>query len=593
MKKIFLSILLCGAVSVSHGALVGEWTFDEGAGTTVANSALTGSQYDGTIEGSTAWVPGHDGGYALDFSAVTNTGNYVLINSPDFLDTVSNQISIAFWSYSTTTSGQQTAAFQGSVGGAANNREIQSHLPYGTTVYWDCGYNRLSSGGVDSSLYLESGNWVYWVFTKNSDTGDQKVYANGQVVMSTTNGTEPIDGVGVSTFTIGSKVDGTLSWPGYFDDFQVYDHELTLSEIAIGYDPNIIAPVIVKNGSVGQSPFEVIFDASESVAGNGVAEYLWDFGEDTNMTVDATGVVVTNSFVTEGSHTITLYVVDNIGATNSVATSITVDNPFWSTNLPPMVYVRENWATTNYPSASSNDLAETTALNYITGGVLSNQTNYLELFDGLVGTADDVTPTGFVRMYVDDSITVEFDTSSAPYGFDLTQVRTIMGWGTAAGGRSNQGYDLIVTYVDDTTETIAGWKSWNPNVPTTYWTGVMLEAEESGSFVSGVKAVTIKITQPAVPGGWVLAREFDIFGTPTVIVEGPTITGALVSGGTEMALSWGSVAGASYTVQRSENLVTGPWVDTAYKAVPAMPPSNVYTAAVDSASAEFFQVIIE
>jgi PKD repeat protein len=278
--------------------------------------------------GNTAWVTGYDGtGYALDFSAVTNAGNSVSIGG-GFLDTVSNEISIAFWTYSTATTAVQTAAFQGSVGGTANNREIQSHLPWDNgQVFWDCGYNRVN-GGVSEDLYVNTGEWVYWVFTKNAVTGKQIVYANGQPVLNGT-GSEPVDGLGVSVFYIGSKVDGSLSWPGYIDEFQVYDHVLTLEEIAIGYDPYIIAPQLEKSGSLGLSPFDVVFTGTNSVAGQGVAEYRWNFGENTNdMTaVDAVGGVVTNTFDSEGTYTITMWVVDNVGATNSLTTSVQVLAP--------------------------------------------------------------------------------------------------------------------------------------------------------------------------------------------------------------------------------------------------------------------------
>lgn len=600
MRKLLLGMAACSTALLTQGALVGEWTFDEGAGTTVANTAATGNTYDGTVVGTPAFVPGHDGtGFALNFDG-TN-GNYVTLPS-GFLASVSNEISIAFWAYGNSNQPQPQIAFQGQVG--TSDRELQSHLPWSNgAVYWDAA-DRMNFG-ASATLYKE--NWTWWVMTKNiDDNGSMKVYANGQLVGSATGKNNAINGSGISRFAIGGDNNGGSTYHGIIDDFQIYDHELTLSEIAIGYDPNIIAPVIDQSAGVGESPFEVVFVGTNSVAGNGVSQYLWNFGGSTNMTIDATGGVVTNSFVSEGVHTITLWVVDGIGATNSATTSVRVDSPFWSTNLVgTMQYTRENLVSSNYPTASATDLLQTAFLTntlFSQNADLTN--NWSILVDGSVGTSDKdaagaaISPSGFTRMYAGDWFEVEFDLTGAPLGYDLNQVRSIFGWNIAAGGRSNQGYDLIVTYVDGSSETLMGWQYWNPNVPTTYWTGVTLDNSGGTGFISGVKKVKFQITQNAVPGGWVLLRELDVFGTPTQITEAPVITygGTASSNGVVngLILSWGSVGGATYSVQSADNLIAPSWVSLPdYTSVLATPPMNTYTAAVNSAAAEFFRVIIE
>ncbi len=388
MKRVLLSAILGGAAMVSQAELVGEWTFDEGSGITVSNTAGNGV-FNGIIDGVPAWVTGHDGtGYALDFSAgAAGTNGMVTISDPSFLDSVSNQISIAMWTYSKTDSALQTCGFQGSTTGDSGNREIQSHLPWENgNVYWDAGYNRLN-GAVDSSLYTETGEWVYWVFTKNSDTGDQVVYANGERILYNTAGAEPIDGAGILAFSIGAKVDGALPWPGYIDDFKVYDHELTYNEIAIGYDPFIIAPVIEQSGTLGEAPFQVIFTGTNTVSGQGVAEYLWDFGEDaSNMVIGASGGVVTNTFADPGTYTVTLYVVDNVGATNSATTSLEVLAVGGPADIIELMVDADTSSEAYYGSSVTNLLTDT--FDYFPSAPTAS-TPSLDYQDGFHGNESD------------------------------------------------------------------------------------------------------------------------------------------------------------------------------------------------------------
>ncbi|WP_372795555.1 PKD domain-containing protein [Pontiella sp.] len=313
-------LALFGLAMVSHGALVAEWTFDEGSGTSVSNS-VDGS-YGGTLQGTTSWVTGHDGtGYALDFAGVD--GNFVAIPATNMLASVSNQISITFWAYGNTNMPQNTVGFQGQVG--TGGRELQCHMPWAdlSRIYWDAaGRYYFGHGAAD---YLQ-GDWVYWVFTKNADEGTMKVYANGLLRgESPATYTTPINGAGITRFAIGANNSGASAYAGAFDEFKIYDHELSYQEIAIGYNPNVVVAQIDQDVSIGQAPLEVVFDGSASFAGQGIADYLWDFGEDpSNMVISASGPIVTNTFTAEGDVTVTLYVVDTQNVTNSATTLIKV-----------------------------------------------------------------------------------------------------------------------------------------------------------------------------------------------------------------------------------------------------------------------------
>ncbi len=216
-----------------HHRLVAAWSFDEGSGTAAANTASTGSAYDGTVNGSPAWVAGFNGiGSALDFSGVS--GNYVSIPSGDFADSVSNEISIAFWAYGSADQPQNQIVFQGQVG--TSDRELQSHLPWGDNenIYWDAA-DRFNFDAADLSA-LWKGAWTFWVMTKDAADGTMQVYANGELMGSGTDKSSAVDGAGLSRFAIGGDNSGTNPYYGIIDEFQVYNYALSLDEIETLYD---------------------------------------------------------------------------------------------------------------------------------------------------------------------------------------------------------------------------------------------------------------------------------------------------------------------------------------------------------------------
>ncbi|MDP4610390.1 MAG: S8 family peptidase, partial [Opitutales bacterium] len=185
------------------------------------------------------------------------------------------------------------------------------------------------------------------------------------------------------------------------------------------------------------------------------------------------------------------------------------------------------------PTFSTEDLAQTAYLSSsATGGYSSAE--HAQLFNGTIGNTDaDHNDSGEVQLHSDNTITVNLDTSVYTDGYDLTGIETIFGWNNASNGRSNQGYEIILTYMNDSTATLAGPIHWEPNSPAQFWTKVSFADDEggvlqsdlinhngstssgTGAIASGVKAVTFNITNNANAGSWVIAREFDIFGYPT------------------------------------------------------------------------------
>ncbi|MCF7973123.1 MAG: discoidin domain-containing protein [Phycisphaerae bacterium] len=204
--------------------LVGEWTFDENGGTVAVDSS--GHGHNGTIENGT-WEAGPVGS-ALHFDGMSSQ---VIIPAAAW-DTIVQQASVCLWAYVDSALVQSPvtfAAYQDPVNG--QSRVMSTHIVWSNgNLYFDSGgdatnYDRISKA-APASVYGDA--WIHWAFTKNADTGEQKVYRNGMLWLSGTGLTRPM--TGVTTFTLGAHNNANF-WNGSMDEFQLYNRELTQEEI--------------------------------------------------------------------------------------------------------------------------------------------------------------------------------------------------------------------------------------------------------------------------------------------------------------------------------------------------------------------------
>ncbi|HUS73131.1 MAG TPA: LamG-like jellyroll fold domain-containing protein [Sedimentisphaerales bacterium] len=208
--------------------LVGHWMFDEGSGTTAADSS--GNNNHGTITGA-EWVAGQVGG-ALKF----NGAEYVEV-PPAAWSSVEKQVTIAFWVYGDPDAQPQACSCFGAYQDPAveNSRVAHCHLPWSNgNVYFDTGgtadgYDRISKAATPAEY---KGSWQHWTFTKDADTGEQSIYLNGVLWHSGSGLTRTM--TGVTAFTIGSNSMGAenFNYAGLMDDFRLYDRALSEGEIA-------------------------------------------------------------------------------------------------------------------------------------------------------------------------------------------------------------------------------------------------------------------------------------------------------------------------------------------------------------------------
>jgi len=218
-----LSMILTNS---AEAALVGWWKLDDGTGTVAIDSS--GFGHDGTITNAT-WETGKYGS-ALDFDG----SGYVDV-PPESWATIDKQLTVAFWIYGDPAlqpmSQTNFAAYQDPSNNEA--RLFSCHLPWSdSNVYFDTGgtstsggYDRISKAATPDEF---SGQWNHWIFTKDADAGEMKIYHNGVLWHSGTGMNRPM--TGVTGFTISGRPDHTEPYGGLMDDVRLYDHVLTEDE---------------------------------------------------------------------------------------------------------------------------------------------------------------------------------------------------------------------------------------------------------------------------------------------------------------------------------------------------------------------------
>lgn len=212
------AILLSCSTFAVQGALVAEFTFEEGSGTVAVDSS--GNSLDGTIAGGATWVAGYQG-TALNLGGVDGT---VRLADATFA-TNPTVTSLSAWVLGGASNPARSTFFWGAGNLDGTGRQMQVHLPWENgTTYW-----RAPGGQIAVTAGVDSGTWNHWAFTKDSTDGDIKIYLNGAEVAS---------GTGASTTSVaaswlGSQAGSERFYDGAIDEVRVYDHELSLGEVQV------------------------------------------------------------------------------------------------------------------------------------------------------------------------------------------------------------------------------------------------------------------------------------------------------------------------------------------------------------------------
>jgi PKD repeat protein len=339
--------------------------------------------------------------------------------------------------------------------------------------------------------------------------------------------------------------------------------------------------------SDGSAPLEVVFDGSGSVVSTGgsITNFAWNFGDGNSDF----GVVVTNTYVTDGVYTGSLVVADSNGNIDT-NTIVIVVNP--ETSLDISSQASGTTDSDPFPATfipiSTNDLAnsgQSTFLSII-GTDLQGDTVATDLNNGAVPS---VANDGSDRAAIINAstVTINFDTSVNTEGYDITGINTYAGWDPVGEGRANQDYTVTVTFMDDSTATLyiataSEDTGLEPNLVPNSWTAVYL-TDSTGTMASGVKAITFSSFDDYRGSGaqTVQYREIDVFGTATTATTLGDVTFGVISG-SQVVLSWEAVG--TCDVWTNANLVYPNW------GVMASGVSSPVTNAIGSEALLFYEL---
>jgi len=236
------TILPGSTAPFTHSSLVGHWEFEEGTGTTTADSGLGG--FDGTLLNGPTWVPGQVGQYALDFDGVNDR---VDIGNPSALQ-LTGPMTVSAWVWADSLSDNGRIVNKQGAGGSrgwALNAESDGRWAFQLAT----DANTL----VPAETYgAETNKWVHLAGVFDPYNG-----TFGPVVMLYTNGVlgaiAPVSqydqydsGLNV---TIGSRPDGSTRWNGVIDEVRIYARALSDTEIAALAVPpaKFLPPVVINN----------------------------------------------------------------------------------------------------------------------------------------------------------------------------------------------------------------------------------------------------------------------------------------------------------------------------------------------------------
>lgn len=210
--------------SAITGGLVGWWKFEEGTGTTAADT--TANANTGTLNGPPTWsndIPNALGSTgSLEFDGSSGT-----ITVPGFVpDTIigdGNPVSIAYWVNPTDIAQQMHVGTSSDTG----NRFYSEQFARAGAIYAHWGFGN-SQNSTTSTAELTAGEWNHVVITYDGTNATS--YLNGTQMDTQAIGTAKNFSNG--GLTIGVFAASSLYFDGNIDDVRIYNRVLSPEEIA-------------------------------------------------------------------------------------------------------------------------------------------------------------------------------------------------------------------------------------------------------------------------------------------------------------------------------------------------------------------------
>jgi PKD repeat protein len=300
------------------------YRLNESSGTTAADSGAQANPgiYSGTYsQGATGGIRG-----TTNTATTFTNGGVASGTAYDNPTTYSTQV----WFKTNTTLGGKLTGFGNARTGNSTSYDRHVYMQNDGTLVFGTYTGQLNT--ITSPLAYNDNKWHQVTATQSS--AGMMLYVDGVLV-----GTNPQ--TSAQAYTGYWRAGDDVTWgsannnfAGTLQDFAVYQSALTPSIVSAQYALGAPAPANVPPTAAfastvtGQS---VAFDASTSTDTDGsVASYAWDFGDGSTQVASASATA-SHVYATPGNYTVTLTVVDNVGANATVSHQVTAVH----VNQPP------------------------------------------------------------------------------------------------------------------------------------------------------------------------------------------------------------------------------------------------------------------
>lgn len=241
IKNLLVPLILCSTgASVSHAALVAQWSLEEGTGTTTTANPPSGGVVSDAFGTGVAWstdTPGVASTRSLSFPG-TSAGNVATnITATTVGIAGTGAKTITGWFKAGDTAGTTRMFFGWSPNnGSGPGTEIRLGLDGSGNIRFEA----TSGAAVNNTIALDDNAWhmVGLVIGAGDQVGQVQFYIDGNLLNPTgTPSTTAINTAGTGTaprnemyLGIGN-VGGTQQWAGLLDDVRIYDTALTDTEL--------------------------------------------------------------------------------------------------------------------------------------------------------------------------------------------------------------------------------------------------------------------------------------------------------------------------------------------------------------------------
>ena len=201
--------------------LVGAWGFNEGDGTTVADSS--GAGHDGTLSGAgVTWDPAGKNGSAISFDG--GSGKVTIPHASDI--SFGSSYTLEAWVKPSTLNGYQTILMKEQTSGCAYwlqtvDADISSGFNNG-----GCAEHRSGSPAIRLN------RWSHLAAVFNNATDTYKLYLNGRAISSTAETGAPVrNSQALVLGQSGCSGCGFERWHGLLDDVRIYRRPVSAAQI--------------------------------------------------------------------------------------------------------------------------------------------------------------------------------------------------------------------------------------------------------------------------------------------------------------------------------------------------------------------------